>query len=205
MKDRLEDFVKAHRDEFDSFTPRPDLWQDIAAELAGPPEASAPVEPVREAKVIQLNWNMALRYAAAVAVLLVVGFAARYYRPESGGAANPVASATPAPVPLEKIAPELRQIETQYVRVIEQKESQLQEYNLKELGMDQEWKQEAAALDSAYNQLKQELYTTPNKDVVIQAMSDNLKMRIAILNRQLQVLENIQTFKGQATHETTNI
>ncbi len=33
MKDKLEKFVKEHRDEFDTFEPRPDLWQDIGKEL----------------------------------------------------------------------------------------------------------------------------------------------------------------------------
>ncbi|QHL88776.1 hypothetical protein GU926_15615 [Nibribacter ruber] len=109
------------------------------------------------------------------------------------------------PASLEKIAPELKQIETQFVGIIEQKESQLQEYDLKGLGLEKEWEQEAKALDASYNQLKQELYTTPNKAELIQAMSDNLKMRIAILNRQLAILENIQTVKQQSTDETTTL
>ncbi|AMM51424.1 hypothetical protein TH61_09885 [Rufibacter sp. DG15C] len=203
MKDRLEDFVKAHRDEFDSFAPRPDLWQEIAADLE-PGQTTMHVEPTagKEASILSMNWNVAWRYAAAVAMLVSVFLTAWYYGANSAQA--PQLAAT-QPASLEKIAPELKQIETQFVSIIEQKESQLQEYDLKALGMEKEWEQEAKALDASYNQLKQELYTTPNKAELIQAMSDNLKMRIAILNRQLAILENIQTVKKQSTDETTTI
>lgn len=206
MKDSLKDFVQAHREEFDSFTPRPDLWQDIVAELKEEqqPQEQTPEEPAQEAKVFSLNWNVAWRYAAAVAVLVMVALSARYYGGGAGFSGSAPVAATP-PVTLEKIAPEVHQIETRFVSVIEQKEAQLKEYDLKALGMENEWEREAVSLDSAYAELKKELYTTPNKEVVIQAMKDNLKMRIAILNRQLQVLENIQTVKQQVHNETKTL
>ncbi|WP_181304509.1 hypothetical protein [Rufibacter sp. XAAS-G3-1] len=194
MKDRLKDFVQAHRDEFDSFAPRPDLWQDIAAELQTEEKnVISPLETQKEANVISLTWHRAWKYAAAIALLVMVAFSARYYM------ASPPAGTLAAakPVPLEKIAPEVRQIETRYVQVIEQKESEL-----KALGAGNV---QFAELDSAYNALKKELYTTPNKEVLLQAMSDNLKMRIALLNQQLEVLENRSHVKIPARHETTNI
>ncbi|MGV3539419.1 MAG: hypothetical protein ACO1OQ_06380 [Rufibacter sp.] len=203
MKDNLKDFVQEHREEFDSFSSRPDLWQDIFAKLQEEqPQPVQEIEPVKEARIFSLNWNEAWKYAAAVAVLVMVAFSARYY---GGGSVPAETVAAAQPVTLEKIAPELQQIETRFVNVIEQKEAQLKEYDLKALGMEKEWEREAMALDSAYAELKKELYTTPNREVVIQAMSDNLKMRIAILNRQLQVLENIQTVKQQVTNETKTL
>lgn len=202
MSDKLKDFVQAHREEFDSFSPRPDLWQDIVGEL--PAEQSvAQKEPEKEAKVFSLNWNTAWRYAAAVAVLVVVAISARYIGVNQQQPTQTIAAAQP--IPLEEIAPELTKIETRFVSVIEQKEAQLKEYDLKALGMEQEWEREAAALDADYAALKKALYTTPNKEVLIQAMSDNLKMRIAILNRQLQVLEEIQKQKVQTPNSNETI
>ncbi|ALI99545.1 hypothetical protein [Rufibacter tibetensis] len=195
MKDKLKDFVQAHRDEFDSFTPRPDLWQDIAAELQTEEKTIImPVEQEQEASVFSINWHHAWRYAAAVTVLVMLAFSARYYMstPDTSGAV-----AVKQPVTLEKIAPEVRQIETKYVQVIEKKESEL-----KALGAGTV---QFAELDSAYNALKKELYTTPNKEVLLEAMSDNLKMRIALLNQQLEVLEDRSNVKTRPDHETTNI
>ena len=184
MSDKLKDFVQAHREEFDSFSPRPDLWQDIAADLKI--GQTAPAEaPVQEAKVFALNWNTAWRFAAAVALLVAVGFALRYLNVNGSQTAAPLA-ANGQPVTLEKIAPELRQLETRYVQVIEKKESKL-----KAMGAEVQF----AELDSAYNELKKELYTTPNKEVLLQAMGDNLKMRIALLNQQLEVVENKNSVK----------
>ncbi|MFB9865193.1 hypothetical protein [Rufibacter immobilis] len=197
MKDKLKDFVQDHRDEFDSFAPRPDLWQDIAAELqqenSKPMLAVAP-EPA-QAKVFSLNWNTAFRYAAAVAVLVMVAFTARYFISNSADQTGSVAATQP--VTLDKIAPELRQIETQYVQVIQEKKSELRALGVGDI--------QFADLDSAYNELKKELYTTPNKEVLLQAMSDNLKMRIALLNQQLEVLENRSKEQTRVRHETTNI
>ncbi|MBA9079489.1 hypothetical protein [Rufibacter quisquiliarum] len=203
MKDKLKDFVHAHREEFDSFSPRPDLWQDISAELPAEPEPEQKEEQVKEARILPLNWNVAWRYAAAVAVLVMVAISGRYYG--SGTWQRDPLLAAAQPVSLDKIAPEVKQIETRFVGVIEQKEAQLKEYDLKALGMEKEWEREATALDSAYAELKKELYTTPNKEVVVEAMRENLKMRIAILNRQLQVLENIQTVKQQVSNETKTL
>ncbi|QHL88775.1 hypothetical protein GU926_15610 [Nibribacter ruber] len=90
MKDRLEDFVKAHRDEFDSFAPRPDLWQEIAGELE-PGQTTLHVEPSdtsKEATILSMNWNVAWRYAAAVAMLVSVFITAWYYGATSGGKGN---------------------------------------------------------------------------------------------------------------------
>jgi hypothetical protein len=196
MKERLEDFVHNHREEFDSFAPRPDLWQDIAAQLQEEEKLTIqPQEPAREAKVISMNWHHAWRYAAAVAVLVVLAFSARYFK-ESPQATGTVAVTQPA-VPLEKIAPELRQMETRFTSVIEQKESQLKAMGAGNIRFSE--------LDSAYNEMKKELYTTPNKEVLLQAMGDNLKMRIALLNQQLELLEDRRTEKKQARHEKTNI
>ncbi|WP_192823314.1 hypothetical protein [Rufibacter sp. LB8] len=202
MKDRLKDFVQTHREEFDSFSPRPDLWQDIFSELntEEPGATKQQPEPVKEAKVISLNWHHAWRYAAAVALVAMLAFSAKYVLNTQNAETPGIAAAQP--VTLDKIAPELKQIETRFVSVIEQKEAQLKEYDLADVNMQKEWEQEAANLDAAYAQLKQDLFTTPNKDIVIRAMSDNLKMRIAILNRQLQVLENIQTVKTQVPNES---
>ncbi|GGK60005.1 hypothetical protein ACD591_11765 [Rufibacter glacialis] len=195
MKDRLKDFVQTHRDEFDSFTPRPDLWQDIAADLQTEEKnLILPVDQKQEAKIISMTWHHAWRYAAAVALLVMVAFSAKYYMASSD---SPGTVAAAQPVTLEKIAPEVKQIETRYVQVIEKKESEL-----KALGAGNV---QFAELDSAYNALKKELYTTPNKEVLLQAMSDNLKMRIALLNQQLEVLENRNNVKTRARHETTNI
>jgi len=194
MSDKLKDFVQAHRDEFDSFSPRPDLWQDISSELHATPETAQP-EPVKEARVFSLNWNTAWRYAAAVALLVMVAFGAHQYG-SLGTQPTGQLAATSQPVPLDKIAPEVKQIETQYVQVIEKKESELKAMGAGNVKFED--------LEKEYNHLKKELYTTPNKEVLLQAMSDNLKMRIALLNQQLEVIENRSEVKKATQNETTN-
>ena len=193
MKESLEDFVRAHRDEFDSFEPRPDLWQDICEEL------TAPVK--KETKIIGFNSRDFLRYAAAAVLLLATGFGLRLVTQKN----NQVAGNTMAQVQLAKVAPEMAEVESYYTRVINQKKSKLNDIDLKAIGMDEEWNQELAQLDSSYQKLKKELLINPDKEKVIAAMTRNLHIRLEILNRQLQVLERINTIKDQPKNEITNV
>jgi hypothetical protein len=192
MKESLEDFVKAHRNEFDSFEPRPDLWQDICEEIT-PPENKKP-----ETKITGFNSRYFLRYAAAAVLLLATGFGLRVLT-QKGSANDMVAQ---APVSLQKVAPEMAEVENYYTMLISQKQEELNSFDLAALEMDEDWHHELAQLDSSYQKLKKELLTHPDKEKVVAAMTRNLRIRIEMLNRQLQVLERINTIKNQPKNET---
>ena len=57
MDDRLEKFIKSHREEMDVKNPRRDLWSDIESQLGGEPKQRRLAQPVmfwRAAAVILL-------------------------------------------------------------------------------------------------------------------------------------------------------
>ena len=209
MEDKLKKFAAEHRDEFDVFEPRPELWQHICGELSEKP---------KEAKVISIKFGDSASFSAnfmfmrvAAAILLLVGcgltlFVVKQTAPESGSS---LAMTQPA---ANSIAPELAEVEAYYVNQIREKKSQLSEYDLKVLGLDgqQEIDVELARLDSSYIQLKKQLYTNPNTDEIMSAMIQNLQLRIRVLNRQLEVLQNIKQLDTQPDLEpkkddTTNV
>lgn len=217
MKDRLEKFVQDNREEFDVFEPRPELWQQISREL--PPES-----PGKEAKVIKLSFgerasfsadSFFMRVAAAVVLLLGCGLTLFLMKQQAPETANTLAAAatmeTEAPE-LASIAPELPEIEAYYASQIEAKKSELSEYDLKVLGLDEQRviDRELAELDSSYAALKKELYTSPNTEEIVNAMVQNLWIRVRVLNRQLEVLQRIQkmnqeTNSKQQTHDSSNV
>lgn len=189
-RDKLEKFVDLHRDEFDSFEPRPDLWQDIHKNL--------PTK--KEPTVIQLAYRHVWKYAAAVALLWVVGYGALHLNKATKTNQAMVTQS----VPLASIAPEMAEVEAYYTTVINQKKQERSTYDLKAMGIEGDFKGELAKLDSAYVQLKKELGSNPNKQQVIDAMVQNLQMRIEVLNRQIEVLGTIKEIKrttenGKAT------
>ncbi|MFD3000282.1 hypothetical protein ACFS7Z_07910 [Pontibacter toksunensis] len=210
MEDKLKKFVDEHRDEFDVFEPRTELWQSICEELP---------EKRKEAKVISIKFGDSASFSAnsmfmrvAAAILLLVGcgvtlFLMKQQAPETG---NTIAATTvPA---LNNIAPELAEVEAYYVSQIKEKKSKLSEYDLKVLGLDEQQviDNELARLDSSYVQLKKQLYTTPNTDEIVGALIQNLQIRIRVLNRQLEVLQRLEGMNEQPDLEpqkddTTNV
>ncbi|MCC9165913.1 hypothetical protein [Pontibacter harenae] len=205
MEDKLKGFVNEHRDEFDVFEPRQELWQEICQEIP----------PLRkEVKVISFNYGERLKFSAdfmfmriAAAALLLLGcgltFLAAKKSSSGSDGAMAVATATEAPA-LNTIAPEMIEVEAYYTSQINSKKSQLSNYDVKVLGLDEQQSidRELMRLDSTYGQLKKQLYTTPNKDLVIDAMIQNLQIRIEVLNRQLEVLQKIERLQQNETTDT---
>lgn len=210
MEDKLKKFADEHRDEFDVFEPRMELWQNICKELP---------QKRKEAKVISIKFgdsasfsanSMFMRIAAAIVLLVGCGLTLFLMKNNTLEVGNTIA-ATTAP-PINNIAPELAEVEAYYVSQIEEKKSELSEYDLKVLGLDeqQEIDNELALLNSNYIQLKKQLYTNPNTDEIMSAMIQNLQLRIRVLNRQLEVLQRLEQINEQPDlepqqDETTNV
>jgi hypothetical protein len=191
MEDKLKKYVQDHRDDFDSFEPRPDLWQDICREL----------DEKKSGRIIPFYQRSLWRYAASVILLMGIGYGLVQYG-KSMRTGEPVAAMEG---PLRSIAPEMAEVETYYLSVIQEKQKERRAYDLKKLGVDQDFSGELGRLDSSYVQLKKELATNPNKQPVIDAMVQNLQIRIRILNQQLEVLNRIKQIKTENQDENVSI
>ncbi|WP_187264182.1 hypothetical protein [Pontibacter beigongshangensis] len=209
MKDSLKDFVEQNRQEFDVFEPRPELWQEICKELPAKKEKT---------KVFRFsfgeNTSFSTDYAfmrVAAAVLLLLGCGLTLLLTKQHIPTNTTTMAVAEQVSISRIAPELVEVEAYYTSMINSKKSELSEYDLKVLGLDEDQgiDRELARLDSSYLELKKQIYTTPNTEKVMGAMIQNLQIRIEVLNRQLEVLEKIEQLQNTQSittqsDETTN-
>ncbi|MCC3157674.1 hypothetical protein LJ737_10515 [Hymenobacter sp. 15J16-1T3B] len=61
-----------------------------------------------------------------------------------------------------------------------------------------DWKQEMVAQDSIYKQLRTELFQNPDPEAVLDAMNQNLQIRLDILNQQLRTREQIRQYHDDA-------
>lgn len=56
-------------------------------------------------------------------------------------------------------------------------------------------------LDKSYNELKEEMKTNPNKEVLLEKMIANLQLQIGLLNEQLKVVHQLNKLKKEKADE----
>jgi hypothetical protein len=177
MKDRLEDFVKDHNAEFDLHEPNPELWKGIKKEIARNKE---------------WQWRFYLSRAAIVILIFGASFAAQrlWLRSESK-----IAKQTDK---MNIEIPELREAEIYYTGVIDAKLREAKPMLSKFPSLEKELHIDLFELDSINKCLKNDLQDNIANQEVIEAMIQNYRLRISILEDMLTFLES------QNSNDTTN-
>lgn len=190
MKDRLEEFVEKHRQEFDLFEPRAEMWSKIEPNLKGN-------QPHR---ISAFLWK-------AAAVILVFGFsfwAQRQIEQKPASSGIRIAKTVPSETAERKISearqamgnkvarqlPELNETELYYSRKVKNSMKELNVYLTAYPEVAADIKKELADLDSVYNSLKKDLGDNVANSEIIDAMIQNYRMK-------LQLLEDIKKELGQ--------
>lgn len=88
------------------------------------------------------------------------------------------------------LSEEFNQAEDYYVTLISQRKQAIKEQLSPE--QEQQFLVEIDQLDSMYLELKKTYQTNASNDRVMDAMISNLQLRLDILNKQLEILENIK-------------
>lgn len=187
--DPLEAFVRQNRRAFDSATPAADLWARIEAELGQPlPQqnplgtTATPLVPARPHRILRpALWQ------AAATIALLAGFFWLVGQPVPQREGAPQAS-----ISLEQYSNELAQADAAYGKLISQRRAEIVSLRAYEPELVDEFLKDLDELDAGYYRLREELTTAPNTEAVIRAMIQNLRLRIDVLSRQLEVLERIK-------------
>jgi len=187
MSKRLEDFIRANKDEFDDLEPQTDLWSRIEKQLP----VQEVIEKKREVKTFSLGF--VLRVAAAVILIMGISFLIflRSIKPES--------------VNLAAINPEYAKQQMHYASLVETKRTELKEIAKTNPELYKEFSSEIAQMDSTYNKLNSELANSPNQELVLQAMIKNLQIQTQVLTQQLGVLEQYNQAPKDPKNETKDI
>lgn len=189
MSKRLEDMIRANREEFDELEPSADLWANIEKHL---PAQFTDVQK-REARTFSLGF--VLRVAASVVVVMGIGFAAYLYK--TGHKKHTVDLAAINPVYAEQ--------QVHYTSLIETKRSKLKSIAKSDPMLYKKFSAEIAKMDSTYKKLNRQLPTSPNQELVLQAMIHNLEIQTVVLNQQLKVIEQFNEMKNEQNDEGSNI
>jgi hypothetical protein len=93
MNSRLEQFVRDHREEFDSEEPDNKVWEKISAEMSPSQKSGKGSLPGEKKRGALVRFNPA-RWSAAAAVVLVMAGAGWYFSTRSGRTAGDIAQHT---------------------------------------------------------------------------------------------------------------
>lgn len=165
MKDRLEDFIRQNRQDFDVHEPDPSLWLRIN-----------PGNAVQK-KDKRLNW---LRYAAAAAVLFAGLSMGIYY---IAGMSNSTQKL------YGDMYTEIAEAETFYTSLVKQKYNELKPYISSSPEVKEELDYDLNELDQICNDLKEDLRDNVGNPEVIEAMIQQYRMKVEILEDLLNKLK----------------
>lgn len=179
MSDKLEKFVRANRAEFDVQEPRPELWQGIEKAIV-------------PRKVIP--WRYYISRAAMVILLIGASLIAQRIWMNK----DKTKPARVADVEID--IPELREAEMYYSGMINAKLEQVKPLLSEYPTLEEELNSDLSELDSIYTGLKNDLKDNIANHEVIEAMIQNYRLRISILEDMLTFLES-----QQENDDTNNI
>jgi hypothetical protein len=167
MQDKLEDFFKENRGEFDLESPPEQVWRSINRDLQ------------RKKRYIRNTY-----YATAASLLLVIGSFFWLMHPSE----HKTALADNAGV----VVPNVIDTETYYTTLIEHQRAQLEQFSNAYPDVCKDFVGEIDTLNQLYGQLKIEYKSSNGNEAVLQAMIENLRTQVELLNRQMQVILTIK-------------
>ena len=192
MSKRLDDFIRNHRDEFDSDLPSTQVWNKIDERLSIGP---------KKAKVVSIAW---MRWSAAAAVVILMGAATLYLFNSKPVVPEEVAVKNDVNPPvvvdsnlLNEINPAYAKEVYHFTQLIELKQDELKQLEKENPELYKQFVNDITKLDSSYNVLKRELPANPNREQLLEAMIRNLQVQMDLLNQQLQIIQQIKQSKNK--------
>ena len=197
MNNNFERFIQQNRKDFDTEQPSEKVWDKI--------EQTIPVK--KEAK--RFSMNDVLKWSAAAAVLFIALTSVYFiYIKEKDSHETPTAGIgtgnrpdSAKPEELDGIAPEYAVQFKRFNETIETQQEELKKATTNQPSLYKQFEEDLKVLDSSFIALKNQAEHTPNRDVIIKAMIQNLQLQAELLGRQLLIIKN---FKSNQTQTQKN-
>ena len=173
MQDRFEKFVKDHREEFDIHIPGPEVWDKIA----------------QNRKKTKLSTRRILKVTYRVAAVVMIFFLSYAYHEFRDIRKNKVLVSR-MNEEIYQVMPELKETEYYYNNLVDLKMKELQPFLNQVPGMKDEISRDFSELDSMYVSLKKDLMDNIANDQVLEAMIQNYRLKLEILEDLLMEVKN---------------
>lgn len=187
MSNRFEDFIRNNRNELDSEIPAAAVWDKVSKRITAPTTA----------KVKRMH---PIRWVAAAAVLLFIGTGSYFLLVNNSKKVETVAGIDASgqdSVALNEINPAYAKEVYHFTQLIELKQAELKQLEKDNPELYKQFMGDITKLDSSYHSLKQELPSNPNREQLLEAMIQNLKLQMDLLNQQLAIIQQINQSKNK--------
>lgn len=178
MSNKLKKFIWDNRAAFDDEVPSGKVWENIEANFAGEKKKKFILAPL-------YKWSM----AAAAMLIIAAGV---YFMVNKNTADTVIVASEPE---INKLSPEYASQMNQFVKMIDTKQEELKTLAKEQPELYQKFTTAINQLDSSYNTLKNQLSSTPNPDMLLEAMIQNLQLQLNVLNQQLNIINQIKESK----------
>jgi len=199
MSKGLEQFISDNRDQFDTDEPGEQVWAKLEKELTADDRATQQ-QTSKGHKVMVFT---IFRWSAAAAILILAGIGIYSLLGNRNTTGNGVAQQkttrdTPAvnDAILKAINPDYAREVYQFTQLIELKQTELKQMEKENPHLYKKFVTDINKLDSSYNALKKELPQNPNREQLLEAMIENLRLQTEILNQQLSIINQIKASKS---------
>jgi hypothetical protein len=169
MRDNLEKFMRDHSAEFDLHEPDQELWKGIEKRIA-------------QKKVIK--WRFYLSRAAAIILIFGASIVVQQLWLKRNASSVPVVTSASVEIP------EIKEAELYYSGLINEKLKEVKPLLIQNPSLEKELNTDLTELDSIYAGLKNDLKDNIANDEVIEAMIQNYRSRISILEDMLSYLKS---------------
>lgn len=171
----LEDIIKQNREEFDSEIPSEQVWSHIQSKLN------------KQKNVFTWKPYMA---AASIMLFIMGTWLIANYKFDSKN--STVASST--------IPNEVKEAQVQFTSLIELKRTELNAYRNAQPELINEFDKQLTELKNNYNSLLPQLQDANKRDIVLQAVIENLQMQVNVLNQQIEIINQLKTQQNETNN-----
>ena len=176
--DKLEKYIADNRESLDTKVPGDLVWKRIEDQLITAPKAN----------------RFAWIWKAAAVVLLGISSLLLYQKLQLQEQVDLAHDSTNENT--MTLDTGFEEAEFYYTSVIQEKRQEIANFQVDDPQLKAEFNSDLDELDLLYVELKEELFETSNEKVM-EALFENLKLRIDILNRQLEILEKIKNYQNE--------
>lgn len=169
-RDRLEQFIAENRDQFNLYDPGEEVWNEIKGKV--------------QKRHRFPDWKTIIWRAAAILVIFAASFLLQEYLHRNDMLTGRKDRK------LQKVEiPELKEAEYYYTSLVDEKIKAIEPLLKNQPELGDELKNDLAELDSIYSELQKDLIDNIANDEVVEAMIQNYRLKLQILEDLLGFLQ----------------
>ncbi len=183
MKDSLEKFISENRSQFDVHEPREGLWAGVEKELVHKKQN-------HQKRIWMVAASLIIIMVASVIVL-------RFTRNDSHS--NVAIENNSAAIS----DPQIEEAQAYYASLIEVKRNEINQYRKTQPQLVKEFDTQLQELNLMYKELVPQVKDKNKKEIVLQALITNLQLQLQILNKQLEIVQQVNVRKNEKKKNIT--